>query len=87
MIWFKGEIIPLEEANINIMTTTAQYGINVFEGIRCYYNKEEKNLNAFRLDEHLERLFNSSKLLRFQLNEEINLEYIKYNFFNVIKQE
>ena len=35
LIWFKGEIIPIEEAKINIMTTTAQYGINVFEGLRC----------------------------------------------------
>lgn len=85
LIWFKGEVVPSEEAKINIMTTTAQYGINVFEGIRCYYNEELKNLYCFRLDEHLERLFNSSKLLRFELNSNITKKYIINNTKEIIK--
>lgn len=85
MVWFKGEVIPFEDAKINIMTTTAQYGINVFEGIRCYFNEKTSNLYSFRLEEHLERLFNSSKLLRFKLDKEVTPEYIKMNLINVIK--
>ncbi len=81
LIWFKGEIIPQAEAKINIMTTTAQYGINVFEGVRCYYSAFKKQLYAFRLNDHLERLYNSAKLLRFQLGNnhayDNMLSYIK----------
>jgi len=85
LIWYKGEIIPIENATINIMSTTAQYGINVFEGVRCYYNVEEKKLFGFRLLEHLKRLLDSAKLLRFNLPKEINQEYIKRNFVNIIR--
>mgnify|MGYP001003575605 CR=1 FL=1 len=85
LIWFKGEIIPLDEAKINIMTTTAQYGINVFEGIRCYYNKEQNKLYSFRLNDHIERLFQSAKLLRFSLDDGITKDYIFDNLTNIVK--
>ena len=84
-VFFRGEIIPIEMAKINIMTTTAQYGINVFEGVRCYYNEKDKNLFAFHLKEHIIRLFNSAKLIRFNLPKEINPEYIINNFIDVIR--
>jgi len=35
-IWFKGSIVPVEQANISVLSPTAQFGLNVFEGIRCY---------------------------------------------------
>jgi branched-chain amino acid aminotransferase len=85
LIWFNGEIIPYENAKINIMNATAQYGINVFEGIRCYYNKEYDQLYAFRLDDHLNRLFQSAKLLKFILNEGMTKEFLINNIINVIK--
>lgn len=85
LIWLNEKIIPLEEANINLMTTTAQYGINVFEGVRCYYNREQKQLYAFRLAEHLERLFNSAKILRFELNESFTSNYAEDSMKDVIK--
>ena len=85
LIWFKGEIVPLDEAKINIMNTSAQYGINVFEGIRCYNNEEENSLYAFRLSDHINRLFQSSKLIKFQIDNKISKEYIIYNLRNVIK--
>ncbi len=84
-IWFKGEIIPYEKAQINIMNATAQYGINVFEGIRCYYNKEDKELYAFKLQEHLKRLLISAKLLRFELQPNITTDYLEKAIKDVIK--
>lgn len=65
-IWFKGNIVPLSEANINVLTPGFQFGANVFEGIRCYWNENKNQLYAFRLHDHTTRLLNSIKLIRFE---------------------
>lgn len=85
LIWFRDNVIPLSEAKINIMTATAQYGINVFEGIRCYYNNNQTKLFAFRLNEHIERLFNSAKLLRFELDDNYTQNFLVENIIKIIK--
>ena len=61
-IWFKGEILDVNDAKINILAPTSQFGLNVFEGIPCYWNDEEKQLYAFRLYDHYDRLLRSVKL-------------------------
>ncbi len=63
-IWYKGENINVNEAMINILAPTAQFGLNVFEGIPCYWNDEEKQLYAFRLEDHYNRLLRSAILLQ-----------------------
>jgi branched-chain amino acid aminotransferase len=55
-IWFDGKVMNVNDAKINILAPTAQFGLNVFEGIRCYYNAENKQLYGFRLDDHYKRL-------------------------------
>lgn len=85
MIHFRGKLVPCAEANINIMTTTAQYGINVFEGIRVYYNREHDTLYAFRIMEHIERLLHSAKMMRFKLGNGISRAKIINDVFEVIK--
>lgn len=85
LICHNGKVLPVQDATINVMTTTAQYGINVFEGIRCYLTNDEKQLFAFRLKEHLDRLFNSARLLRFNLNNETNPDYIKNQMVKIIQ--
>ncbi len=63
-IWFKGEIVPVAEARINVLAPTSQFGLNVFEGLRCYSDADGSGqLSAFRLDEHLNRLLDSCKLI------------------------
>lgn len=62
LIWLNEKIMPIEEARINVLSPTAQFGANVFEGIRCYWNEEEKQLYAFRLKEHYARLMQSMRL-------------------------
>ena len=64
-IWYKGEILNVNDAKINILAPTSQFGLNVFEGIPCYWNDELKQLYAFRLEDHYERLLRSAKLIQF----------------------
>lgn len=64
-IWFKGEILNVNDAKISVLAPTSQFGLNVFEGIPCYWNDEEKQLYAFRLNDHYDRLLRSAKLIQF----------------------
>ena len=63
-IWLKGEILNVNDAKINVLSPTSQFGLNVFEGIPCYWNEDENQLYAFRLDDHYNRLLRSAKLLQ-----------------------
>ena len=64
LIWFKGEIMHVNDAKINVLSPTSQFGLNVFEGIPCYWNEEKRQLFAFRLDDHYDRLLRSARLLQ-----------------------
>lgn len=63
-IWLNGEILNVNDAKINVLSPTSQFGLNVFEGIPCYWNEDKKQLFAFRLDDHYKRLVKSAKLLQ-----------------------
>ena len=82
-IWFKGKIININDAKINIMAPTSQFGLNVFEGIPCYWNEEDNQLYAFRLDDHYERLMRSLKLI--QIKCPYSKEDMKKALIDVIK--
>ena len=61
-IWMDGKLVPWNEANIHVLTHTLHYGLGVFEGIRCY-NSMENGPAIFRLQEHVDRLFQSAVIL------------------------
>lgn len=82
-IWLKGEILNVNDAKINVLAPTSQFGLNVFEGIPCYWNEEEKQLYAFRLEEHYDRLLRSAKLLQLDCN--YTKDDFKKAFVDVIK--
>lgn len=82
-IWFKGEILNVNDAKINVLAPTSQFGLNVFEGIPCYWNDEEKQLYAFRLDEHYDRLIRSAKLI--QIDNPYSKEEMKKALVDVVK--
>lgn len=63
-IWFKGEVMNVNDARINVLAPTSQFGLNVFEGIPCYWNEEKQQLFAFRTDAHYARLQRSARLLQ-----------------------
>jgi branched-chain amino acid aminotransferase len=60
-IWMNGELVDWDDAKIHVLTHTLHYGTGVFEGIRAYETADGPAV--FRLTEHIERLFNSAKIL------------------------
>jgi branched-chain amino acid aminotransferase len=78
-IWYDGEFVPWQEANVHLLTHALHYGSGVFEGVRAY------NGRIFRLQEHTERLFLSAKILDLDIPfspEELNVaqeEVLKKN--------
>lgn len=83
LIWYNGEIVNVNDAKINILAPTAQFGLNVFEGIPCYWNEEEKQLYAFRLDDHYDRLLRSACLI--QIDCPYTKEALKQALVDVIR--
>ena len=79
LIWLNNEIVPVNEAKINVLAPTSQFGANVFEGIRCYYNETENQLYGFRLQDHYNRLIESAKLFRIKHNYSMDslMSYMK----------
>ncbi|MGD9405552.1 MAG: branched-chain amino acid transaminase [Anaerolineae bacterium] len=65
--FFKGDIVPIEEAKISIMTHGFNYGTGCFEGIRAYWNEKESQLYVFRMREHYRRMERSARILRIDL--------------------
>jgi branched-chain amino acid aminotransferase len=59
-IWMDGKFVDWDKASVHILTHTLHYGLGVFEGIRCY--ETETGPALFRLNEHIERLFNSARI-------------------------
>lgn len=82
-IWFKDELLNVNDAKINVLAPTAQFGLNVFEGIPCYWNEEERQLYAFRLHDHYRRLVKSARLL--QIDCPYSEEYMQQALVDVIK--
>lgn len=73
-VWHKGEIINVNDAMVNVLSPTSQFGLNVFEGIPCYWNDDQKQLYAFRLDDHYNRLLRSARLIQ------LDCKYTKDDF-------
>ena len=82
-IWFKGQIMNVNEAMVNVLSPSTQFGLNVFEGIPCYWNDEQKQLYAFRLSDHYERLIRSAKLI--QLDNKFTKEDFKKALTDTVK--
>ena len=62
-VFFRGQFVPLKEANVSVMTHALHYGTGVFEGIRGNWNAEQEAINIFRMREHYERLLDGCKIL------------------------
>ncbi len=70
--YFQGNIVPLSEAKIGVMTHAFNYGTAVFEGVRGNWNEDDQTTYLFRLREHFERLGQSSKILTLQMHETVD---------------
>ena len=60
-IWMDGTLVPWDDAKIHVLTHSLHYGMGVFEGIRAYETSTGPAI--FRLTEHIERLFDSAKIM------------------------
>jgi len=57
LVYVDGKFVPEEEATVSVFDHGFLYGDGVFEGIRAY------NGRVFRLQEHVDRLFDSAKAI------------------------
>ena len=64
-IWFDGEIIDWQEANVHLLTHTLHYGLGVFEGVRAY--NTPRGSSIYRLDDHTDRLFKSAQTVSMKI--------------------
>ena len=64
-VWHNGEFIPWDEATIHVASHVVSYASCLFEGIRCYDTPQGPAI--FRLKEHTDRLVNSCKIYRMEL--------------------
>jgi branched-chain amino acid aminotransferase len=86
-IWMDGKFVNWDNATVHILTHTLHYGLGVFEGIRCYETR--KGTAIFRLDEHIDRLFNSAHIFLLDIpysKAEIRDAIIKTIRVNKIKE-
>jgi branched-chain amino acid aminotransferase len=65
-LWWNGEQCRWEDANVHVTMLGASTIGAVFEGIRAYWNPKLQESFIFRLPEHLERLFESMKVMRYR---------------------
>ncbi len=82
-IWFNGEFVNWDDAQIHVLSHVVHYGTSVFEGMRCY--NTQRGPACFRLENHVLRIFDSAKIYRMPIpfnKEEITsaiLETIRVN--------
>ncbi|XP_065854646.1 branched-chain-amino-acid aminotransferase-like protein 1 [Euphorbia lathyris] len=60
LAWVGDEIVPRESAKVSVFDSVVQGGDSVWEGLRIYKRR------IFKLEEHLDRLFDSAKALDFK---------------------
>lgn len=61
MIYLDGQMVPQEEAKVSVFDHGLLYGDGIFEGIRAYSGR------VFRLDEHLDRLYQGAHTLMLEV--------------------
>ncbi|TMG36859.1 MAG: branched-chain amino acid transaminase [Chloroflexi bacterium] len=67
-----GELVPIRDARISVMTHAFNYGTGVFEGIRAYWNAQDEQLYGLHLKEHYARLHRSCRIMRIALPHTID---------------
>ncbi|MBL8156309.1 MAG: branched-chain amino acid transaminase [Anaerolineae bacterium] len=65
--FFKDRIVPIEEAQVSVMTHAFNYGTGVFGGLRAYWNASEEQLFIFRPHDHFQRFIQSAHLMRIEV--------------------
>lgn len=61
--YFEGAWVPMRDAKVSVMTHAFMYGTATFEGIRAYWNPDQRRLYGLKLREHVERIRQSCRIL------------------------
>lgn len=77
-VYINGSLVDKENAKISVFDHGFLYGDGVFEGIRAY------NGRVFRLNEHLERLYNSARSI--MLNIPLSSEQMAGAILHTLKE-
>ena len=65
-IWYDGQLVDWQDANLHVLTHGLHYASSVFEGERAYGG------NIFELEQHTQRLLDSANLLGFTIPYDLN---------------
>ncbi len=60
-IWMDGKFVPWDDAKVHVLTHTLHYGNGAIEGTKAYKTVDGR-CAIFKLNEHTQRLLNSSKM-------------------------
>jgi branched-chain amino acid aminotransferase len=71
VVYAQGRFLKYDEARVGLLTHGLNYGTGCFEGIRGYWNAEERELNLLLLREHFERLHTSARILLMHLPHDV----------------
>ena len=69
LAYFRGQIVPIEQANVNVMTHALHYGTAVFEGIRGNWSDSEEKMFVYRMREHYIRLLLGCRMLMMDIGK------------------
>lgn len=63
-VYFQGEVRPWEQATLHVSCEAVSRGLNVFEGLKGYWQTNESKFGVVELRRHYDRLVHSARLLR-----------------------
>ncbi len=67
IVFAGGEFRSYADSRVGLLTHALNYGTGCFEGIRGYWNADDRELYLLQVREHYERLHNSAKILMMDL--------------------
>jgi branched-chain amino acid aminotransferase len=62
-VYFQGEVRPWEEATLHVSTEGVNRGLNVYEGLKGYWQADGNSFGIVEMRRHYERLTRSARLL------------------------
>lgn len=68
--YLDGAFVPHEDARLSIASHVVNYGTGCFEGIRAYWNDNHRQLYVALLQEHVDRLLRSARILKLDFDME-----------------
>jgi len=68
LLLLNGQLVPYADARVHILSTAFKYGAIVFEGLRAYWSESHRQLNGFRLGDHMQRLARSMAATHMKLD-------------------